>query len=140
MSVNKTTATNQCVERFLTTITSQQKRIDSAKLVQIFTKITGKQAVMWGTSIIGFGLYHYKYKSGREGDMLITGFSPRKQNLALYIMQGFENYNDLLSKLGKYKTGKSCLYINKLADIDVNVLKELISITFKHMQTKYKLE
>ena len=82
---------------------------------------------MWGDSIVGFGAYHYKYASGREGDWFLTGFSPRKQNLTLYIMSGFEEYNDLLNKLGKYKTGKACLYINKLEDVDLSVLQELVT-------------
>lgn len=88
---------------------------------------------MWGSSIVGFGDYHYKYESGREGDWFVTGFSPRKQNLTLYIMAGFDNYDQLLSRLGKYKTGKSCLYINKLDDVDLDVLKELVAQSAAHM-------
>ena len=99
-------------------------------------KITKEEPVMWGPSIIGFGSYHYKYESGREGDMCITGFSPRKQSLTLYIMPGFERYHDLMNKLGKYKTGKSCLYINKIEDVDLKVLKELISESVKFMKNK----
>ena len=92
---------------------------------------------MWGPSIVGFGSYHYKYESGREGDMCITGFSPRKQNLTIYILPGFKRYSELMKKLGKYKTGKSCLYINKLEDVDMKVLKELISEDVKYMKKKY---
>ena len=88
---------------------------------------------MWGTSIIGFGSYRYKYASGREGEWMLTGFSPRKQNLTLYIMPGFENYETLLANLGKYKTGKSCLYINKLEDVDLSVLEELVRQSVDHM-------
>ena len=99
--------------------------------------ITGEEPKMWGSSIIGFGAYHYKYDSGREGDMPKVGFSPRKQSLTLYIMNGFDRYEELMEKLGKHKTGKSCLYVNKLADIDEGVLKELITLSFHYMNEKY---
>nr|MCU0240050.1 DUF1801 domain-containing protein [Pyrinomonadaceae bacterium] len=92
---------------------------------------------MWGTSIVGFDQYHYKYESGREGDMCRIGFSPRKQNIVLYIVDGFEKYEDLMSKLGKHKTGKSCLYINKLSDIDERILNTLIELSVKHFNDKY---
>ena len=92
---------------------------------------------MWGDSIIGFGKYHYKYASGREGDWMRIGFSPRKQNLTLYIMDGFEKYSELLESLGKYKTGKSCLYIKKMQDIDINILKELVKESLIHMEKLY---
>ncbi|MCO5207271.1 MAG: DUF1801 domain-containing protein, partial [Anaerolineae bacterium] len=95
--------------------------------------VTGEPGALWGTSIVGFGTYHYKYASGREGDWFVTGFSPRKQNMTLYIMPGFEQYNDLLSKLGKHKTGKSCLYINKLDDVDLDVLRELVAQSADYM-------
>jgi len=98
-------------------------------------EVTGKEPEMWGDSIIGFGSYHYKYASGREGDWFVTGFSPRKQNLTLYIMGGFDNYDVLLGKLGKHKTGKSCLYINKLDDVDMDVLKTLVRASVEHMET-----
>lgn len=96
-------------------------------------EVTGAEPRLWGSSIVGFGDYHYKYESGREGDWFVTGFSPRKQNLTLYIMAGFDNYDQLLSRLGKYKTGKSCLYINKLDDVDLDVLKELVAQSAAHM-------
>ena len=92
---------------------------------------------MWGSSIVGFGRYHYKYDSGREGDFMKVGFSPRKQNISLYIMTGFDRYEELMAKLGKFKTGKSCLYINKLADVDEDVLTELITISYDLMTEKY---
>ena len=92
---------------------------------------------MWGPSIVGYGEYHYKYDSGREGDFLITGFSPRKQALTVYIMPGFSQYDDLMTKLGKYKTGRSCLYINKLEDIDLKVLETLIKKSAAYMKKKY---
>ena len=94
---------------------------------------TKSEPVMWGDSIVGFGEYHYKYASGREGDWFLTGFSPRKQNLALYIMSGFSEYEALLSNLGKFKTGKSCLYVNKIEDIDLSTLKELIQRSVQHV-------
>ncbi|MBV7338085.1 DUF1801 domain-containing protein [Chloroflexi bacterium TSY] len=97
-------------------------------------EVTGEEPQMWGTSIIGFGSYHFKYASGREGDWMLVGFSPRKQNLTLYIMPGFENYDELLGNLGKHKTGKSCLYINKLADVDQGVLKKLVKQSVDHMR------
>jgi len=96
-------------------------------------EVTGEEPVMWGTSIIGFGSYHYKYTSGQEAEWFLSGFSPRKQSLTLYIMSGFDEYEPLLAKLGKYKTGKSCLYINKLADVDQDILKDLISKSVDHM-------
>jgi len=99
----------------------------------LMQRVTGEKPVMWGDSIIGFGSYHYKYASGREGDWFLTGFAPRKQNLTLYIMSGFELYDELLGKLGKYKTGKSCLYINKLEDVDQDVLLELVKQSAEHV-------
>jgi hypothetical protein len=92
---------------------------------------------MWGPSIVGFGSYHYKYDSGREGDMLLAGFSPRKQNLTLYIMAGFDRYENLMKRLGKHSTGKSCLYIKRLSDIDIDVLSEIISASYEHYNKKY---
>jgi hypothetical protein len=97
-------------------------------------QVTGEEPEMWGESIVGFGSYHYKYKSGREGDWFVTGFSPRAQNLTLYIMSGFDEYDQLMSRLGKYKTGKSCLYITKIDDVDQEVLKELVNKSVKHME------
>ena len=97
-------------------------------------EVTGEEPKMWGDSIVGFGDYHYQYASGREGNWFLAGFSPRKQNLTLYIMAGFDNYDTLLSQLGKYKTGKSCLYINKIADVNLDVLKELVQQSVAHMR------
>jgi hypothetical protein len=100
-------------------------------------KATGKKPKMWGPSIVGFDQYHYKYESGREGDMCRIGFSPRKQNLTVYIVDGFEKYENLMSKLGKHKIGKSCLYIKRLSDVDENILNELIKLSVKHFNDKY---
>ena len=137
MSENKTIPNNASVTEFLKTVENETRREDSFVILEKMKEITGKPAVMWGNSIVGFGSYHYKYDSGREGDMLITGFSPRKQNLTLYILDGFGGYQELLSKLGPHKTGKSCLYIKKLSDIDMDILTELISTSFKHFDNKY---
>ncbi len=120
------------VEAFLNSLTDERKRRDAFAILDIMKKATKAEPKMWGNSIIGFGNYHYKYESGREGDWFVTGFSPRKQNLTLYIMPGFERYNELLKKLGKHKTGKSCLYINTLDDVDLPTLRELVKQSVKH--------
>ena len=137
MAQNKTVPNQASVTDFLNAVEDQQKKADCYELLDLMQEITGKSPVMWGPSIVGFGSYHYKYDSGREGDMLLTGFSPRKQNLTMYIMAGFNRYEDLMKKLGKYKTGKSCLYVKKLDDVDRKVLKELITSSFQHYDKKY---
>ncbi|MCG2785270.1 MAG: DUF1801 domain-containing protein [Anaerolineae bacterium] len=126
MSENKTQKTNASVIDFLNSIPDEKKRQDCLTVFEIMRQVTGLEPKMWGASIVGFGDVHYKYASGREGDWFKVGFSPRKQNLTLYIMDGFPRYQSLLADLGKHKTGVSCLYINKLADIDLDVLKEMI--------------
>ena len=131
MAELKTKQTKASVEKFLNGVKDEKKREDSFKILELMKKITKEEPKMWGPSIIGFGNYHYKYASGREGDWFLTGFSPRKQNLTLYIMSYLEKHKDLLKKLGKHKTGKGCLYINKLDDVDMNVLKELITALVK---------
>ncbi len=135
MPENKTKPNSISVRNFIDSVPNETRRSDSYFLVDLFQKITGHQPIMWGTSIIGFGSYHYRYESGREGDMPMAGFSPRKQNLALY-NTGFKRYPELMKKLGKHKTGKSCLYINKLSDIDQDVLSQLISTAYDHLKTK----
>lgn len=137
MSENKTIPTNASVIGFLNSIENETRRNDSFSILEKMKKITGKPAVMWGNSIVGFGSYHYKYDSGREGDMPLTGFSPRKQNLTLYILDGFDKCQELLQNLGPHKTGKSCLYIKKLSDIDMDILTKLISTSFIHFNKKY---
>lgn len=124
------------VNEFLDKVEPLSKRDDSYKVKEIMEEITGAKAVMWGPSIIGFGDYHYKYASGREADWFYTGFSPRKQALTLYIMSGFSRYESLMEKLGKFKTGKGCLYIKKLDDIDITVLKELITESVNYLRSK----
>ena len=137
MSDPKTAPNDANVEAFLNSVEHSQRREDSLAMLEIMKEITGEEPKMWGPSIVGFGAYHYQYKSGREGDWMLTGFSPRKQSLTLYIMSGFSHYDELLQKLGKHKTGKSCLYINKLEDVDLDVLKEMIRESVKMMREKY---
>ena len=134
MHENKTRPTDQNVIDFLNSVGHKTRREDSFALLTMMEEITGEDAVMWGSSIVGFGRHHYKYESGREGDMLHIGFSPRKQSMTLYIMPGFDNYEDMLAKLGKHKIGKACLYVNKLADVDENVLRSLIKRSYEHMK------
>lgn len=134
MAELKTKPTDDSVSAFLDNINGDQKRSDSYKILGLMQEVTGEEPRMWGNSIIGFGSYHYTYASGREGDWFLVGFSPRVQALTLYIMAGFDSYDNLLGKLGKYKTGKACLYVNKLADIDQDVLKELVAESVEHMK------
>lgn len=137
MSDNKTKPTEVPVSSFISAVEPEQKRKDAEKLLALFEQLTGKPAKMWGPSIIGFDEYHYKYDSGREGDFLATGFSPRKTALTLYIMAGFSNYESQLKKLGKFKMGKSCLYVKKLDDIDMNVLSEMIVDSVNYIKNRY---
>lgn len=129
----KTKPNKASVETFLESV-GEARRQDCRTLVRIMKKVTKAEPVMWGRGIIGFGSYHYKYESGREGDWFLAGFSPRKQDLTLYIMAGFDRYQELLGKLGKHKTGQSCLYVKRLADIDLKVLEELVSASVTHMK------
>jgi len=122
----KTKKNDQSVDEFLNNIPDEKKRQDSYIIRDLMQQVTGMEPKMWGDSMVGFGSYHYCYESGREGDWFLTGFSPRKQNLTLYIMSGFTQYDALLKKLGKFTTGKSCLYIKKIEDIDLPTLKELV--------------
>ncbi len=133
MSDVKTKNNEASVEGFLKRVENEKRREDSFVVLDLMKEVTGEKPTMWGTSIVGFGSYHYKGASGREGDWMKVGFSPRKQSMTLYIMDGFGSYDSLLDKLGKYKTGKSCLYINKLEDVDQTVLRELVKQSFKFM-------
>jgi len=130
----KTKQNRASVDKFLKSIDDDQKRADCVAIVAMMQQITKSEPAMWGSSIIGFGKYHYKYESGREGDWPLTGFSPRKQNLTLYIMAGFQQYDALMKTLGKHKTGKSCLYIKRLEDIHLPTLKKLIQQSVAHMK------
>jgi hypothetical protein len=129
----KTKPTDQSVEIFLNSIEDDKKRADAFAILALMKEVTGEEPKMWGDSIVGFGSYHYRYATGREGDYFLTGFSPRKKNLTLYIMAGFDQYEALLNRLGKYKTGKSCLYVNKLEDIDLQTLRKLVKQSVEHM-------
>lgn len=133
MAEVKTRPTDRSVEAFLEGIEDEKKRRDSYTVLALMKQVTQLEPVMWGDSIIGFGSYHYRYASGREGDSPLTGFSPRKRDMTLYIMSGFDRYEALLAELGKHKTGKACLYIRKIEDIDLGVLKELVRQSVEHM-------
>ena len=133
MAELKTQKNDASVEAFLNTVADERKRRDCFTLVELMRKATGAEPAMWGDSIVGFGEYHYTYASGRASDWFLTGFAPRKQNLTLYIMAGFDEYEELLGKLGKHSTGKSCLYIKRLDDVDMPVLRELVQLSVEHM-------
>ncbi len=137
MAEQKTKPTTQSVEDFINKIDNEQVRDDCSALIKLMKKVTGSKPVLWGPSIIGFGKYHYKYESGHEGDSCLIGFSPRKQNISIYIMSGFAQRTDLLKKLGKHKAAKACLYIKKLEDVDMSVLQQLIEYSVKYLQKKY---
>ena len=132
MAELKTKPNEQRVEEFLNAIPDERKRRDAFAIVEIMQKATKARPKMWGSSIVGFGDRHYQYESGREGDWFVVGFSPRKQNLTLYVLSGFDGEDELLEKLGKHKTGKSCLYINTLEDIHLPTLKELVKKSVQH--------
>lgn len=133
MAEAKTKATAESVDGFLDRVPDEARRKDCQTLVRLMRAATGEAPVMWGSSIVGFGRYRYKYASGHEGEWPIIGFAPRKNDLTLYIMPGFEPFADLMARLGKYKTGKSCLYVKKLADVDQAVLKQLLAESTKKM-------
>jgi len=132
----KTTKTEASVEDFLNAIADENARADCKKIAELMRKATGSEPKMWGASIVGFGSYPYKNASGGDYEWMETGFSPRKQSLTLYIMSGFSKYDELLSKLGKHKTGKSCLYIKRLSDVDENVLNELIESSIENVRKR----
>lgn len=140
MAELKTQPTDASVEDFLNSIHDEKKRQDSFTILELMREVTQTEPKLWGASLVGFGRYHYRYASGHAGDSFLTGFSPRKQNLTLYIMAGFDQYAELLAKLGKYKTGKACLYIKKIEDVDLEVLKELIERSVEHMARTYPQE
>ncbi|MCV6823541.1 MULTISPECIES: DUF1801 domain-containing protein [Halocynthiibacter] len=131
---NKTQPTEQDVHAYLAAIEHEGKRADALKLNDIFKRVTGYNPVMWGEAIVGYGQYHYRYESGREGDFLATGFAPRKANFSVYIMPGYSDFGDILARLGKHKLGKACLYFNKLSDIDTDVLEELIGAGLRDLE------
>ena len=130
----KTKPNEADVTAFLNSVTDEKKRQDCFTILEMMKQVTGEEPIMWGPTIVGFGTYHYKYATGREGDWFLVGFSPRKQNLTLYVMAGFDQYDALMSRLGKYKTGKSCLYIKRLTDVDETTLRELVKQSVAHMK------
>lgn len=124
---NKTQPTATDPQAFIAGVEPARRQQDARTLIDLMGEVTGFTPQMWGPSIIGFGRYHYRYKTGREGDSFATGFSPRKANLVLYVMPGYQDYGAIMDRLGKHRLGKSCLYLNKLADVDLEVLRELIA-------------
>lgn len=137
MAEMKTKASNASVKNFLNGIANARRREDAFVILEMMKSVTRKKPTMWGPSIVGFDRYHYKYESGREGDMCMIGFSPRSQALTLYIMPGFARQSELMKMLGTHTTGVSCLYIKKLDDVDTNVLKELVAGAYRYMKEKY---
>jgi hypothetical protein len=133
---NKTQENDQSVQAFLEGVEDERKRADSLALVQLLQEVTGEPPRMWGSAIVGFGKYHYRYDSGREGDSMMVGFSPRKQNLTLYVSD-LDKLDELLNRLGKHKTGKGCLYINRLADVDTSVLRELVQHSYEQRRANH---
>jgi len=134
MAELKTKLNNASVDNFIKKLKDERVKADCRTIIRLMKKATKAEPKMWGTSIIGFGSYHYKYASGHEGDWMQVGFSPRKQNLTLYLMHGFDRYADLLKKLGKHTTGKSCLYIKKLDDVDLKVLDQIVTNSVKEFR------
>ena len=137
MSELKTRQNDGDVDAYLDSVENPNRREDARRILVLMREITGEPPRMWGSSIVGFGSYHYTYASGREGDWPVVGFAPRKRNLVLYIMPGFARYESLLARLGKHRTGKSCLYVNKLDDIDPDVLEELVRESVAEMKRRY---
>lgn len=138
MTENKTQANAASVDHFLESITDEKKRQDTYEIMGMMAEITGSSPMMWGSSIIGFGAYRYHYRSGRQGEWALVSVSPRAKNVTVYIMPGFSDFDHLMTKLGKYKTGRSCLYLNKLEDVDREVLYDLIKESVAYMKTKYE--
>ncbi|MGY6662177.1 MAG: DUF1801 domain-containing protein [Glycocaulis sp.] len=137
MSENKTQPEKLSVETFLASIEPEAKREEARQLDALFRKVTGFEPVMWGSSMVGYGRYHYRYESGREGSSLATGFSPRKAQHSIYIMPGYAEFGDILDRLGKHKKGQACLNVKRLADIDMDVLGELIAAGLKDLDAQW---
>lgn len=137
MPENKTKPTDASVDDFIAAVENDARRADAEIVLEMMRRVTGEQPVMWGPSLIGFGKYAYKYKSGHGGEFFLTGFSPRKAHLVLYIMPGYGRFDDVMARLGKHKTGKACVYIKKLADIDMEVLEELVVKSVTWMREYY---
>ena len=137
MSGNKTKPTNASVEAFIAGLADEQMQADCRAVAAMMAEVTGAEPKLWGTTIVGFGSYHYRYASGREGDFMLAGFAPRKRALTLYVMAGFAEYGPLLARLGKHTTGKSCLYIKRLADVDQGVMREITALSVAAIRQKY---
>ena len=137
MATLKTRPSDASVEAFLDSVDNEDRREDARRVIAIMRQVTEEPAKMWGSRLVGFGSYHYRYASGREGDWPLTGLSPGKRNLTVYIMPGFDDYGEMLARLGKHRTGKSCLYVNRLRDVDLNVLKEIIRQSVADMRRRY---
>jgi hypothetical protein len=138
MAENKTGVTDVDPVEFIAAVEHPTRRVDAETLLAMMRRVTGCEPQMWGPSIIGFGRYHYRYESGREGDFMLTGFSPRKANLVVYVLPGYDDIADDLAQLGKHKIGKSCLYINKLADVDLAVLERIVADGVGRMRREYE--
>jgi len=137
MTENKTKESDASVDAFLDAVENDERRTDCRMLLSLMAEVTRSEPRMWGSSMIGFGRYHYRYASGREGDWFITGFSPRTKALTLYIMPGFDGYDELMGRLGKHTSGKACIYVRRLDDIDLEVLKEVVLASVLHMRAQY---
>jgi len=135
MAENKTKPTDVSIDEFIASVENDRRRDDAMTVCKLMKEVTGEEPVMWGPTMVGFGTYHYKYASGREGDWFLAGFAPRKANLVVYIQGGFKKHDALMKKLGKYKTGSGCLYINKLADVEMEVLRELVSRSVEYVSS-----
>lgn len=134
----KTVETNNSVVDFITSVSDEKKQADCFSIIEIMKQVSGLEPKMWGPAIVGFGSYHYKYESGREGDAPLVGFSPRKEAISLYLALSLEERAELLKDFGKHKTAKSCIYINRLEDINIPVFEKMIAYSIKRMQNKYK--
>jgi hypothetical protein len=132
--------TSKSLQTYLDGIEHKGRQEDACELIELMSEASGEEPVVWGNGIVGFGKYHYVYESGREGDSCLTGFAARKANMVVYIMPGFGGYQDLLGKLGKYKTGASCLYLGRLSGIDKKVLRQIVKKSVKDMRKKYNVE
>lgn len=137
MAEPKTKATGASVQEFLDSVDDPKRREDCRVVIELMEQVTGESPEMWGASMVGFGRYRYRYESGREGEWFLVGVSPRKQSLTLYVMPGFDEYDGLLAQLGKHKTGESCLYVNKLEDVDFDVLRRLVELSVEEMRLRY---
>ena len=139
MAESKTRVTDADPREYIASVEHPTRRADAEVLLELFGEVTGCEPKMWGDSIVGFGRYRYDYKSGRKDEWLLTGFAPRKANLVLYVMPGYEGKDEVLGRLGKHRLGKSCLYINKLADVDTDALKEIVALGVEEMRERFEV-